>query len=110
MKKYCILVELSQKNREKMHFNEAFIWKCRFYKQFLKKYYILLMKFLNVLHNKMTNHLQFTDLKYFELRPFYRHIKVLTVFRISNPDFGVFEVSDFKSGGRTGFEVSETGL
>ena len=33
----------------------------------------------------MTNHLQFTDLKYIEIWPFYRHIKIWTVFRTAIP-------------------------
>ena len=58
----------------------------------------------------MTCHLQFTDLKYLEILPFYGHIKILTVFRISNWYSGPFEMSDFKSAERTSFKVSETEL
>ena len=71
---------------------------------------IILMKLWNFLHSEMTNHLQFADLKYLEIWPFYRHIKIWTVFRTSNSDFGLFEVSDFKSGERTGLKDSDNGL
>ena len=58
------------------------------------------MKFWRVLHNIMTNHLLFTDIKYIEICQIHRHIKILTVFCTSSSDFAFFEVSDFKAGVR----------
>ena len=37
---------------------------------------IILIKFQHVLHNEMTNHLQFLDLEYLEIWPFYRLNKI----------------------------------
>ena len=42
----------------------------------------------------MTKYKNFAEL-------FYRPIKILTVCRTSNPDFGLFEVSDYKLGDGT---------
>ena len=55
------------------------------YKYIFQTNNIILMKFGQVLHNEMTNQLKIWS--------FYRHI-----IRTWNPDFGLFEVSDFRSG------------
>ena len=36
---------------------------------------------------------------------FYEHFKILTLCRTSDPNFGLFEMSEFRYGDRTCFEV-----
>ena len=108
---YYILIWLKHILCEKNVIFANFVWKaerCRRTLAYIFQTNDILMKFWHVFHNGRTKHLQFTDFKYLEIWQIYRHIKIWTLFRTSNPDFGLFEVSDFKSGDQTCVEFSDS--